>query len=85
MFLHYHGEPAVRGSRTESALPEKGRLRVHTYLFKVFSWIFFGMPTLYLKELRKVWVDETVHYYGWRKFTDALKRDWENSITPVSL
>ncbi|THH00975.1 hypothetical protein EW026_g1618 [Hermanssonia centrifuga] len=85
MFLHYHGEPAVRGSRTESALPEKGRLRVHTYLFKVFSWIFFGMPTLYLKELRKVWVDETVYYDGWRKFTDALKRDWENSITPATV
>ena len=44
----------------------------------------FFMPFVYLKELERTYVDNTVHYYYWRQFISGLKRDWENSITPVS-
>lgn len=45
----------------------------------------FFMPFFYLKELDATFVDKTVHYHAWIRFIDTLRRDWENTITPVGL
>ena len=41
------------------------------------------MPLVYMNELDKLYVDQSVHYYFWRQFITGLRRDWDNSITPV--
>ena len=79
-FLHFYGEHYARMSRIESIY--EGSVP-RSPLFRFCSVLLFGLPTLYLGELHKVYVDKTVHYHSWRKFISELKEDWQNSITPV--
>lgn len=80
-YLHYHGESCARLSRLVGVEDEPEERR--TLFFKVVSALLFYLPSLYFTELQKVYVDRTVHYWGWRRFISELKSDWENSITPV--
>ncbi len=82
MFRNYHGEPVVRLSRNESVHELPGN-RKRTFFFQILSTLLFTMPSLYLGELEKVWVDDTVAYHPWRNFQAEMKKDWANSITPV--
>ena len=84
-FMHFHGEIGARLDRDDSALaPSKVKSRSSNWIFNVISPFLFFMPFVYLKELQRTYVDQSVHYYFWRQFISGLKRDWENSITPVS-
>ncbi|KAJ3556810.1 hypothetical protein NM688_g1813 [Phlebia brevispora] len=82
-FLHYHGELYARVTRGDSVFePEKEH---RSLFFRFCSLIFFNLPKLYYKELHKVYVDKTVHYYVWRRFIGGLKDDWQSSITPTTM
>jgi hypothetical protein len=82
--MHFHGEPGARLDRSTSAFRSSIR-RPRSLLLKLVSPFMFFMPLVYMNELDKLYVDDTVHYYFWRQFISALMRDWENSITPVGL
>ncbi|THG94046.1 hypothetical protein EW026_g7343 [Hermanssonia centrifuga] len=43
------------------------------------------MPSLYLEELEKVWVDNTMASQTWKKLLGEMRKDWENSITPATV
>ncbi|EKM58103.1 uncharacterized protein PHACADRAFT_206944 [Phanerochaete carnosa HHB-10118-sp] len=82
-FLQFFGEPGARLDREDSALDTPKRPR--SLAFNIISpWLFF-MPFIYLKELERTYVDNSVHYFFWRQFISGLKRDWENSITPATV
>ncbi|EKM58104.1 uncharacterized protein PHACADRAFT_252136 [Phanerochaete carnosa HHB-10118-sp] len=83
-FLHFHGEIGARLDRKESAF--KADIRgPRSFIFICISPFLFFMPFVYLKELERTYVDNSVHYYFWRQFIEGLKRDWENSITPATV
>lgn len=81
-FLHFHGELGARLDRKDSAF-EPSTQSSRSIAFMCISPFLFFMPLVYLKELERTYVDNSVHYYYWRQFIEGLKRDWENSITPV--
>lgn len=81
-FLAFWGEPGARLDRLMSALDQTIRRR-RSWLFTLISPFLFFMPIVYMNEIDKLYVDQTVHYSFWRQFIAGLKRDWENSITPV--
>lgn len=82
-FLAYYGESGARCSRSDSAFDEKIHKSRSLVFFLVAPFLFF-MPFVYLKELEVVFIDRTIHYHAWRRFIGAIRRDWENAITPVS-
>ncbi|GJE94787.1 hypothetical protein PsYK624_109600 [Phanerochaete sordida] len=83
-FLHFHGEVGARLDRKDSAFRADIK-RPRSFAFLCISPLLFFMPFVYLKELEKTYVDNSVHYYFWRQFIEGLKRDWENSITPATV
>jgi hypothetical protein len=82
-FLHFYGEPGARLDRSKSAFKESIHSR-RSLLFKAISVFLFFMPLVYMNEFDVLYVDQSVHYQFWRQFIGGLKKDWENSITPVS-
>ena len=82
-FLAFWGEPGARLDRHDTAFGESIR-RPRSWIFMFISPFLFFMPIVYMNEFDKLYVDGTIHYYFWRFFIAGLKRDWENSITPVS-
>lgn len=83
-FLHFYGETGARLDRKDSAFKKDIR-GPRSIVFMLISPFLFFMPFVYLKELERTYVDNSVHYYFWRQFIEGLKRDWENSITPATV
>ncbi|KAK7676790.1 hypothetical protein QCA50_020258 [Cerrena zonata] len=83
-FYNYHGQPGARLNRDES-LKEDTIHHPRSLTFLAISPLLFWMPDVYLVELEKIWVDETVNYRPWNKFIDELKRDWKASTTPATV
>ncbi|KAJ3556809.1 hypothetical protein NM688_g1812 [Phlebia brevispora] len=82
-FLNYHGERYARLDRSTSLYEPPP---VQTWgIFNFASALLFFLPDWYLAELRKVYVDKTVHYYSWRRLIGELKKDWESSLTPTTV
>ena len=81
--LNYFGE---RGARIDSKMsvfsPSVRQKR--TLFFRFMTHLLFYMPTVYMEELERVWIDKTIDYLAWRKFITGLQHDWESSIIPVS-
>ncbi|KAI0090331.1 hypothetical protein BDY19DRAFT_992535 [Irpex rosettiformis] len=83
-FLNYHGERGARIHRDDSVLKNTIR-RERSLLFKLVTPFLFFMPSVYMKEIESVWIDETVDWISWRKFITLLLRDWNQSITPATV
>lgn len=81
-FYNYHGQPSARLNRDESITDESIH-RPRSLTFLLLSPFLFWMPDIYLTDLEKIWVDDTVNYRPWNKFINELKRDWKASTTPV--
>ena len=79
--LQFHGEQGARISRLDSAFHASSRPR--TLIFTLLSPLLFFMPNIYLKELERLYVDQTIHYDFWAQFMTSLKSDWDGSIIPV--
>ena len=43
------------------------------------------MPSVYMKELEGLWIDETVDWISWHRFVSILEKDWNQSMTPVRI
>lgn len=81
-FITFWGEEGARLDRHQSAFNESIH-KPRSWMFMLISPFLFFMPLVYMNELDKLYVDDSVHYYFWRQFITGLKRDWDNSITPV--
>ena len=81
-----HGKPEARLDRQRSMFEPEDPSHGPTAILRwIVSPVFFNLPLQYLEDLEKIWVDRTVNYRPWRIFISKLQRDWENSITPVSV
>ncbi|KAI0806194.1 hypothetical protein BC629DRAFT_1437671 [Irpex lacteus] len=83
-FLNYHGERGARIHRDDSVKQET----VHgkrSLLFKLVNPFLFWMPSVYMKEIENVWIDESVDWISWRKFTTLIYKDWNQSMTPATV
>ncbi|CAL1699541.1 unnamed protein product [Somion occarium] len=83
-FLNYHGQPGARLNRDE-CMSEATVHRERSLTFLLLSPCLFWMPDIYLAELEKIWVDNTVNYRPWNRFITELKRDWKASTTPATV
>lgn len=82
MFINFHGERGARIHRNDSVL--KGKIRAKRSLgFLIITPFLFFVPSVYMKEIENVWIDNTADHISWRKFTTLLYRDWNQSMTPV--
>lgn len=82
IFLNYHGERGARIHRDDSVLEETIYKR-RSWLFRLVTPFLFFMPSVYMKEIEHVWIDDTVDYISWRRFIQLLYKDWQQAITPV--
>ena len=81
-----HGKPEARLDRQRSMFEPEDPSHGPTAILRwIVSPVFFNLPLQYLEDLEKIWIDRTVNYRPWRIFISKLQRDWENSITPVSV
>ncbi|KIP12134.1 hypothetical protein PHLGIDRAFT_113920 [Phlebiopsis gigantea 11061_1 CR5-6] len=83
-FLSFWGEEGARLDRQTSAFAESIH-KPRSLWFNLISPFLFFMPLVYMNELDKLYVDQSVHYYFWRQFITGLRRDWDNSITPATV
>ncbi|KAK7676796.1 hypothetical protein QCA50_020264 [Cerrena zonata] len=81
-FYNYHGQPSARLNRDES-MSEENIHHPRSLIFLALSPLLFWMPDIYLAELERVWVDDTVNYTPWNKFMNKLIRDWKSSEMPA--
>ncbi|KAI0090330.1 hypothetical protein BDY19DRAFT_766867 [Irpex rosettiformis] len=83
-FLNYHGERGARTHRLDSI--QKDSIRgPRSILFRIITPLLFFMPSVYMREIEGVWIDETVDWISWRKFADMLDKDWNQSMTPAAV
>ena len=80
-FMRYYGERCAQLNVDESV---RGPNEVpHSWWFIIVTWLLFWTPQIYLEKIHRVFVDQLVNYYFWRKFISELQDDWNSSITPV--
>lgn len=83
-FLNYYGERGARIHRDDSVL-HKSISKPRSWLFRITSLCLFLMPSVYMKEIDHVWIDNTVDWITWKRFVNMLTRDWEQSTTPATV
>ncbi|KAK7676788.1 hypothetical protein QCA50_020256 [Cerrena zonata] len=83
-FYNHHGQPNARLNRDESVFGNEIH-RPRSLTFLCCSPFLFWMPDIYLAELEKIWVDQTVGARPWNKFIGILTKDWKASTTPATL
>ncbi|KAI6016564.1 hypothetical protein BKA83DRAFT_4331434 [Pisolithus microcarpus] len=47
-----------------------------SFLIRIFDLFLFKSASVYLEELRRMWVDQIVHYPRWQKYIAKLTSEW---------
>lgn len=81
-FQNFYGEPGVRLVTSDGALEETPD-GLGAYVFVPMSLLLFGLPGLYMKELKNICKDNSVHYAGWGRFTAQCQKDRQDLLVPV--
>ena len=82
MYQDYYGETCARLSRHDSIFAD-GITSKQSAFFRIVSLLLFHQPSVHLKQLREIYVDNLITLIRWTRFIERLMQDWENSITPV--
>ncbi|PCH35220.1 hypothetical protein WOLCODRAFT_155894 [Wolfiporia cocos MD-104 SS10] len=82
-FLNFHGQQEARLDRERTVYEENKRKR--SYLIMVVSPLLFYLPDEYMRQIRRIWVDQTINHRPWKTFVTGLQRDWESSILPATV
>ena len=81
-FLNYHGERGARIHRDDSVLKDTIRGR-RSLLFRMITPFLFFMPSVYMKEIDSVWIDDTVDWNAAKRLLRLFEESWQDSIVPV--
>ncbi|KAI0356102.1 hypothetical protein OH77DRAFT_1453865 [Trametes cingulata] len=83
---HYHGTKWARLDSNKSVIRDM-TLVVHTrsWWFTCASWLLFYTPSIYIKRLQEMWLDQKINHQPWRKFIAEIQEDWTASITPSTV
>ncbi|KAF8478376.1 hypothetical protein DFH94DRAFT_53546 [Russula ochroleuca] len=77
-FVHFHGQKTSRQNRYKSIYHDSGHKR--TIPFRLVSVILFFSPDAHLRELKKVWADESIFEGVWRDFMQKLVSEWTDFV-----
>lgn len=81
-FDNFSGFPCARLSRIQSVRGE-GR-KDPSLLFRVVSFLFFDVPTKYLKSLDGLYMDNVVFQAPFKIFVDRASSVWQQDVINVS-
>ncbi|CDO70480.1 hypothetical protein BN946_scf184569.g23 [Trametes cinnabarina] len=85
-FRHYHGTKWARLDSNRSVHKDIAVAKHdHSWWFYLTSWLLFFSPSIYIKRLDEMWLDEKINHQPWRKFIHELQEDWTASITPSTV
>ncbi|KAI9067010.1 hypothetical protein FKP32DRAFT_1684141 [Trametes sanguinea] len=85
-FRHYHGTKWARLDSNRSVHHDTSLIvHNHTWWFYVTSWLLFWTPSIYIKRIDEMWLDQKINHQPWRKFISELQEDWTASITPSTV
>jgi hypothetical protein len=59
--------------------------RERSLLITLLSPLLFLAPDSYLREMEKIWTDETIRELDWKRFITRLLAQWESVILWVRL
>ena len=82
-FMRFYGERCAQLNVDQSVRGPDVVPR--SWWFSIVTALLFWAPQLYLEKIHRVFTDQLVNYYLWRKFISELQDDWNSSITPVPL
>ncbi|KAF5310830.1 hypothetical protein D9619_008028 [Psilocybe cf. subviscida] len=82
-FLNFYGEPCARLERDSSVYGHAPSPR--PILLRSVSPLLFSAPDVYLPELQKVCVDETVHMGAWKEMVRNLSSEWQELVTYATI
>lgn len=83
MFANYYGEHCARLNLGQSIYPPTKPQR--SWLLLAVSIFLFWIPDQCMARLEKIWVDGFLHNARWNEFLSDKKREWEKTLTPVSV
>jgi len=78
--VHFHGQKTSRQDRSKSIYADDGHKHERMRPFRILSLVLFFYPDIYLRELKKVWMDGIFYEIGWRDFVVMLESEWEEFI-----
>ena len=82
-FIRYYGERCAQLDIDQSVRGPNETPR--SCWFSIVTWLLFFTPQIYLEKIHRVFVDQLVSYYFWRRFISELQDDWNSFIIPVRL
>lgn len=75
-FLSFHGQPEARLDTDQSIYESSGHRARTSILLHIINPVFFGTPSTYSEEIKRVWVDELVNLPRWRTFITTRTTEW---------
>lgn len=82
-FNNFYGEPGARLDSTSTVVEAEPARRVAVCIFAPGSALLFGLPSLYMKELRDIYRDGMVHYADWERFLAQCSKDRQELLVPT--
>ena len=83
-FLSFHGQPEARLDTDQSIYEFSGHRARTSILLHIINPVFFGTPSTYSEEIKRVWVDELVNLPRWRTFITTRTTEWTGFTIYVS-
>ncbi|KAJ7472336.1 hypothetical protein B0H11DRAFT_2038630 [Mycena galericulata] len=81
-FYNFHGEPCARLEKNVSVF---GNVQTRSLLFRIIAAFTFNAPSVHLRTLDEVYVDELLNLDPWRRFIDTLCLEWQELILFASV
>ncbi|KAI6105028.1 hypothetical protein EV401DRAFT_1893024 [Pisolithus croceorrhizus] len=77
-FINFSGQPCARLDADQCiyASHHHPSRSGSSFLIRTFDLFLFQSASVYLKELRQMWVDQIVHYPRWQKYIAKLTSEW---------
>ncbi|KAI5988625.1 hypothetical protein EDD15DRAFT_2531698 [Pisolithus albus] len=77
-FINFSGQPCARLDADQCIYASHYRSSRSgpPYLIRIFDLFLFKSASVYLEELRQMWVDQIVHYPRWQKYIAKLTLEW---------
>ena len=83
-FYNFYGQPGARLEANLSLYIGGEDRDKNSLLFVPLDMTFFYAPSAHVKELKSIWVDDTINYARWEAFSSKLSSEWSGITIYVS-
>ncbi|KAG8214957.1 hypothetical protein J3R82DRAFT_8349 [Butyriboletus roseoflavus] len=80
----FYGQPGARLEANLSVYIGGEHGDENSLLFAPFNIFLFFAPSVQIKELKRIWVDNIVNYARWEAFSSKLNSEWSGITIYVS-